>query len=95
VFTGNPAVPYAQAIAVAGERILAVGDDLSTRRLAASHTHLVDLQHRTVIPGIHDAHNHLGVWPAAAVRLSFPGDGPPWSAVAPVIAKVRPATQMP
>ncbi len=49
----------ASAIAVSGERILAVGSDQEIRATAGSHTHVIDLQGRTVMPGMVDGHAHL------------------------------------
>src|SRR5215510_10549749 len=56
VLTMDPGRPRATALAVLGGRIVAVGDDLS-RHLAADR--IVSLQGRTVVPGFHDAHNHM------------------------------------
>lgn len=46
------------AVAVAGENIIAVGDDKSVRALAGPGTRSVDLGGRTVIPGLIDSHLH-------------------------------------
>ena len=46
------------AVAIAGENIIAVGDDKSVRALAGSGTRSVDLAGRTVIPGLIDSHLH-------------------------------------
>lgn len=58
VVTMDPARPRAQAIAVAGERILAVGTNADVRALASRGTQVVDLGGRTVVPGFIDAHSH-------------------------------------
>ena len=50
--------PYATALALAGDRIAAVGDD-GLRTLAGAQTRLVDLGGRTVTPGLIDAHLHF------------------------------------
>lgn len=50
--------PHASAIAISGDRILAVGDD-SLRRLADTKTQVIDLGGRTVTPGFIDAHLHF------------------------------------
>lgn len=58
LLTMDPARPRATALAVLGGRIVAVGeDDELARHLAADR--VVDLQERTVVPGFHDAHNHM------------------------------------
>lgn len=48
-----------EAIAVAEDRILAVGDSREIKGLADEHTTLVNLEGKTVLPGINDAHNHI------------------------------------
>ncbi len=86
IFTSNIAIPHARALAVAGDRILAVGSDRAVRALADAHTRQIDLHGRTVIPGINDAHNHLGISPANSMRLEFPGGDASWSQVAPILS---------
>ena len=48
-----------QAVAVHGERILAVGSDSEVLALAGPGTRRVDLRGRTLIPGIVDIHAHM------------------------------------
>jgi predicted amidohydrolase YtcJ len=47
-----------EALAVRGGRIVAVGTTAEVRRLAGSTTRVIDLQGRTVIPGLIDSHMH-------------------------------------
>lgn len=72
IFTGDSALTWAQALAIRGERILAVGSDRDVLALAGRATRQLDLQGRTVIPGINDAHTHVWgrtyIWPIAAGR---------------------------
>jgi predicted amidohydrolase YtcJ len=49
----------AQAFAVRDGRFAAVGSDEQIREWRGPQTEVVDLQRRTVIPGLIDAHNHL------------------------------------
>jgi predicted amidohydrolase YtcJ len=51
--------PHATALAVRGERILAVGDDASVRALIGDKTRVVQLEGRSLTPGLSDAHCHL------------------------------------
>lgn len=48
----------AEAMAVRGERIIAVGSDDDVMKLAGPETKRVDLKGRTVIPGLCDSHVH-------------------------------------
>ena len=59
IWTGDPNQPEATAMAVAGDRIVAIADDQSIRRRAYPSTIVVDLGGQRVIPGFHDAHWHL------------------------------------
>lgn len=49
----------AQAIAIRGDRIIAVGTDAEVLRLAGSGTRRIDLGGRAVTPGLLDAHAHF------------------------------------
>ena len=54
------------ALAIRGGRIAALGTDADIRRLAGPATRVIDLQGRTVIPGLIDSHMH-----ATRAALSF------------------------
>ncbi|MCJ7701728.1 MAG: amidohydrolase family protein [Anaerolineales bacterium] len=51
--------PTAQAIAIQGEMITAVGSDDEVLSLRGPETQAIDLQGRTIMPGFVDAHSHL------------------------------------
>src|SRR5262245_33299869 len=59
VWTGDPAKPWATAIAVAPGGIVAVGDDKVVAAAAAPGARRVDLAGRFAMPGINDAHIHF------------------------------------
>lgn len=71
IFTGDPAQPRAQALAIRGERIVAVGDDEAIAALAGVDTRRIDLDGRRVVPGINDAHEHLGWHPPEGTLLTL------------------------
>src|SRR5688572_31722240 len=50
--------PDAAAVAIAGGRFVAVGDDAEVMRLAETGTRVIDLGRRRVIPGLNDSHIH-------------------------------------
>jgi predicted amidohydrolase YtcJ len=78
IFTSNAAHPYVQALAIRGERISATGDSAKIRALVGPNTKLIDLDGRTVIAGINDAHNHLGIAPANHLDLDLASPDPAW-----------------
>ncbi len=57
ICTMDSAQPAARAIAIRDNRILALGDDQTTRSLSLDAT-TIDLGGRCVIPGLIDAHLH-------------------------------------
>jgi predicted amidohydrolase YtcJ len=59
VYTANPKQPWAEAIAISGSRIDAVGSDEEISHRKDAKTRVIDLRHRTVIPGIVDSHTHM------------------------------------
>ena len=59
VFTSNLHQPRAEALAVSGNRILAVGINDEILALKGSNTRLVDAQQCTLMPGFIDSHAHL------------------------------------
>lgn len=77
----------ARAIAIAGDRIAAVGDDLDA--WIGSQTRVIELEGRTVIPGFNDAHAHMDREGLKQRRLSLAG----CTCVADVLGRVREAAQ--
>ena len=58
VFTVDPQRPRAQAVAVRGDRIVAVGSDAEIQKLAGASTKVIDLRGRLAIPGFIEGHGH-------------------------------------
>jgi predicted amidohydrolase YtcJ len=48
----------AEAVAIKGDRILAVGDDRTILKLKGSKSRVLDVHGRTVLPGLYDSHVH-------------------------------------
>jgi predicted amidohydrolase YtcJ len=59
VWTGDPRRPWADAVAVAGDEIAAVGSSAEVRKLARQGTRIIDGAGRMVVPGFIDAHVHF------------------------------------
>jgi predicted amidohydrolase YtcJ len=72
VWTVNPEQPQAEAVAVLGERIVAVGSDAEVMAWRGTGTHVVDAAGRRLLPGFNDAHVHFsdGGASLAAVQLN-------------------------
>jgi predicted amidohydrolase YtcJ len=51
--------PTAEAVAVYGNRIMAVGNSKDIRKLADSNTRVVDAKKQLVLPGFNDSHTHF------------------------------------
>ena len=92
IFTSDVAHPYVQALAIRGERIVATGDTDKIRALAGPPTKQIDLAGRTVIPGINDAHYHLGVTPSNEFYLRFKSPDPTLAEVSEAIVAALPQT---
>jgi hypothetical protein len=73
VWTENPAQPIAQAVAINGQTILAVGDDAGIRKLASATTRIIDLNGRLLLPGFNDAHVHFLNGGAALIGVQLAG----------------------
>jgi predicted amidohydrolase YtcJ len=73
ILTQDPSQPKAQALAVKGERILAVGAAGDIAALRGPQTRSIDLAGRTVLPGIIDAHAHMEREGLKGQRLSLQG----------------------
>jgi predicted amidohydrolase YtcJ len=58
VYTVDAAHPWAQAVAIRGDRIVAVGSDVAVARHKGRATKVVDLRGRLLLPAFGDAHVH-------------------------------------
>ena len=59
VYTLDPARPSAEAVAVQGDRIVAVGAEADVRPWIGPTTRVIDLAGRTAIPGFIESHGHF------------------------------------
>src|ERR1700733_9059327 len=59
IYTANTQNRWVEALAITGDKIDAVGSNAEIAHHRAANTKVVDLQGKTVIPGITDGHVHL------------------------------------
>ena len=59
VMTLDPLRPRAQAVAIAGQHIAALGDNAKVLKLRTSGSQAVDCRGLALVPGLNDAHCHL------------------------------------
>jgi predicted amidohydrolase YtcJ len=71
VYTQEASQPWAEAVAIQGQQILAVGSTPSTLALAGPNTALVDLRGRLLLPGLCDAHLHLSQYALGLHRVQL------------------------
>lgn len=70
VYTAMEDRAFAEAFAVRGEDIVAIGDQSVVENYAGPHTQRVDLGGKLVLPGLHDAHLHpVGAMPVESCSL--------------------------
>jgi len=59
VWTGDPRRPWADSIAISGERISLVGTSAAVKKLVVPSTRVVDAKGMMVVPGLIDSHVHF------------------------------------
>jgi hypothetical protein len=58
ILTVDAKFTIAEALAIKGDKIIAVGDDKDILKLKGPKTKVLDLQGRNVLPGLYDSHTH-------------------------------------
>ncbi|CUT01003.1 hypothetical protein JGI22_00093 [Candidatus Kryptobacter tengchongensis] len=59
IWTVDKTKPVAQAVAVLGDKIIAVGSNSEIKKLAGKNTQIVDLKGKLMLPGFIDDHTHF------------------------------------
>lgn len=59
IWTGDEAQPWAEAIAINGEKIIHVGSSEEVRKMLTDSTKLIDAQGQMLVPGFNDSHVHF------------------------------------
>lgn len=92
VFTSRVDAPWAQAVAIQGSRIVAVGPTSAIERLAGPGTRRLELEGRVVVPGFDDAHGHSGPAGARGTHLVMDGSPTPDPTLAAVLDSLAAAS---
>ena len=71
IYTVDTARPWAQAVAIRGDRIAAVGSTAEVKALAGPQTRSLDLRGAFVAPGFNDAHVHIDSTGALLVGVNL------------------------
>jgi predicted amidohydrolase YtcJ len=90
IFTSDKSALWADAIAIKGPRIIAVGKKDEVMKNKTKDTRLIDLEGRLVVPGFNDAHAHIsGEYPSREIKLfNDPVDQTPWEVVRDSLQKI-------
>src|SRR5205809_7422640 len=75
IYTVNPQQAWADAIAVRGDKILAVGDQKKIETYRGKTTKVIDAQGRLVLPGFTDCHIHFMDGSLGLTRVDLNGAG--------------------
>ena len=59
IWTGDPRKPWADAVALRGERFAAVGSSAEVRKMTTAKTRVIDARGAMVVPGFIDSHVHF------------------------------------
>lgn len=88
--TMNEASPVAEAVAIKGGKILAVGSEAEVKAKAGDNARIVDLAGRTMLPGFIDCHGHISI---TALLMGFrnlaPKPAGPISSIADIQRELR------
>ncbi len=75
VFTADSLKPYAEAVAVRGNKIIAIGSVREvSRHIDPATTQVINAAGKTVIPGFNDAHAHFGPVDPDYIELRYMTD---------------------
>ncbi len=73
IYTVSDARPHAEAVAIKGDRIIFVGSNRQAQEYVGRNTRVIDLNGRTMVPGMTDAHHHLSGVGFREITLNLEG----------------------
>jgi len=89
IITMDSAHPSITAMAIRDGRILAVGGDQEISECEGKRTSVVDLQGKTILPGLIDVHTHAMEWAKGILRKQLDVTYPKVHSIADVVTMVR------
>jgi predicted amidohydrolase YtcJ len=87
VFTAEYDHPYAEAVAIRGDRILAVGSLKTVEQAAGAAARKIDLKGKFLMPGMIDAHAHPIAGGVTLIQANFPDTADSVPALAQFVAE--------
>jgi predicted amidohydrolase YtcJ len=72
VFTAEPDHPYADAVAIRGDRIIAVGELAAVEKAAGAGARKIDLKGKFLMPGMIDGHAHPIAGGETLIQANYP-----------------------
>jgi predicted amidohydrolase YtcJ len=84
VVTMDSTAPQAQAVAVTGDRITAVGSDADIKQYVGPNTKVIDLDGHLAIPGFNESHGHFTGLGEGLAELNLMGV-PSWQQIAQMV----------
>ena len=87
VFTAEYDHPYAEAVAIRGDRILAVGSLEAVEQAAGPSARKIDLKGKFLMPGMIDAHAHPIFGGVTLIQANFPDTADSVAALAQFVAQ--------
>jgi predicted amidohydrolase YtcJ len=73
IYTVNDARPKAEAVGIKGDRIVFVGSNREAQEYVGRNTRVTDLNGKTMVPGMTDAHHHLSEVGFREITLNLEG----------------------
>jgi predicted amidohydrolase YtcJ len=73
IYTVNDARPKAEAVGIKGDRIVFVGSNREAQEYVGRNTRVIDLNGKTMVPGMTDAHHHLSGVGFREITLNLEG----------------------
>jgi len=86
IVTMDAKTPQAQAVAITGDRVTAVGTNAAIARYVGPRTKVIDLEGHLAVPGFNESHGHFTELGSSLTQLKLMGV-PSWQDIAAMVAK--------